>query len=133
MRKIEKETLEIINNFQGEKYSHLKKLMTIRENQIREEVENHLQSFIDRERIKNRIEEFKKLYSNDIAVEFRLQINSYYTDYHSLFDKDKEIQNLQVEMHKIEEARNKMKLILQNSEIKSEEYKEVIKMLKKGE
>lgn len=28
MRKIEKETLEIINNFQGEKYSHLKKLMT---------------------------------------------------------------------------------------------------------
>lgn len=133
MRKIEKETLEIINNFQGKKYSHLKKLMSIRENQIREEVENHLQSFIDRERIENRIEEFKKLYSNYIAVEFRLQINSYYTDYHSLFDKDKEIQNLQVEMHKIEEARNKMKLILQNSEIKSEEYKEVIKMLKKGE
>ncbi len=31
MRKIEKETLEIINNFQGEKYLHLKKLMTIRE------------------------------------------------------------------------------------------------------
>lgn len=62
MRKIEKETLEIINNFQSEKYSHFKKLMTIRENQIKEEVENHLQSFINIERIKNRIEEFKKLY-----------------------------------------------------------------------
>lgn len=133
MRKIEKETLEIINNFQGEKYSHLNKLMTIRENQIKEEVENHLQSFIDTDRIKNRIEEFKKLYDNDIAVNFRLEIRSYYTDYQSLFDKDKEIQNLQVEMHIIEEARNKMKLILQNSEIKSEEYKKVIKMLKKGE
>lgn len=122
MRKIEKETLEIINNFQGEKYSHLKKLKTTRENQIKEEVENHLQSFIEIERIKNRIEEFKKLYDNDISVHFVLEINSYYTDYHSLFDKDKEIQNSQVEMHKIEEARNKMKLILQNSEIKSEEY-----------
>ena len=33
----------------------------------------------------------------------------------------------------IEETRNKMKLILQNSEIKSEEYKKVIKMLKKGD
>ena len=54
MRKIEKETLEIINNFQSEKYSHLKKLMIIRENQIKEEVENHLQSFIDIEIIKNR-------------------------------------------------------------------------------
>lgn len=133
MRKIEKETLEIINNFQGEKYSHLKKLMTIRENQIKEEVENHLQSFIDIERIKNRIEEFKKLYNNDISVNFTLEIRAYYTDYQSLFNKDKEIQNLQVEMHIIEEARNKMKLILQNSEIKSEEYKKVIEMLKKGE
>lgn len=133
MRKIEKETLEIINNFQSEKYSHLKKLKAIRENQIKEEVENHLQSFIEIERIKNRIEEFKKLYDNDISVHFVLEIHSYFTDYQSLFDKDKEIQNLQVEMHKIEEARNKMKLILQNSEIKSEEYKKVIKMLKKGE
>ena len=133
MRKIEKETLEIINNFQNEKYLHLKKLMTIRENQIKEEVENHLQSFIDTERIKNRIEEFKKLYNNNISVNFNLEIRSYYTDYQSLFDKDKEIQNLQVEMHIIEEVRNKMKLILQNSEIKSEEYKKVIKMLKKGE
>ena len=62
MRKIEKETLEIINNFHGEKYLQLKKLMTIRENQIKEELENHLRSFIDIERIKNRIEEFKKLY-----------------------------------------------------------------------
>ena len=62
MRKIEKETLEIINNFHGEKYLKLKKLMTIRENQIKEELENHLRSFIDIERIKNRIEEFKKLY-----------------------------------------------------------------------
>ena len=53
MRKIEKETLEIINNFQSERYLHLKKLMTIRENQIKEEVENHLQSFTDIERIKN--------------------------------------------------------------------------------
>ena len=33
--------------------------MTIRENQIKE---NHLQSFINIERIKNKIEEFKKLY-----------------------------------------------------------------------
>ena len=133
MRKIEKETLEIINNFQSEKYSHLKKLMTIRENKIKEEVENHLQSFIDRERIKNRIEEFKKLYDNEGAVNFTLEIRSYYTDYQSLYDKDKEIQNLKVQMKIIEETRNKMKLILQNSEIKSEEYKKVIKMLKKGE
>ena len=133
MRKIEKETLEIINNFQSERYSHLKKLMKIRENQIQEEVKNHLQSFIDIERIKNRIEEFKKLYDNDITVNFTLEIRSYYTDYQSLFNKDKEIQNLQVEMHIIEETRNKMKLILQNSEIKSEEYKKVIKMLNKGE
>ena len=133
MRKIEKETLEIINNFQNEKYLHLKKLMTIRENQIKEEIENHLQSFIDSERIKNRIEEFKKLYNNEISVNFGLEIRSYYTDYQSIFDKDKEIQNLQAEIHIIEEVRNKMKLILQNSEIKSEEYKKVIKMLKKGE
>lgn len=129
MRKIEKETLEIINNFQNEKYLHLKKLMTIRKNQIKEEVENHLQSFIDTERIKNRIEEFKKLYDNDIAVNFTLEILSYYTDYQSLFDKDNEIQNLQDEINIIEKARNKMKLILQNSE----DYKKVIKMLKEGE
>lgn len=45
MRKIEKETLEIINNFQGEKYLHLKKLMTIRENQIKEEVEKSSSKF----------------------------------------------------------------------------------------
>ena len=133
MRKIEKETLEIINNFQSEIYSHLKKLMTIRENQIEEEVENHLQSFIDSERIKNRIEEFKKLYDNDVSVNFTLEIRSYYTDYQSLFDKDNEIQNLKVQMNIIEKTRNKMKLILQNSEIKSEEYKKVIKMLDKGE
>lgn len=133
MRKIEKETLEIIKNFQSERYSHLKKLMIIRENQIKEEVENHLQSFIGIERIKNRIEKFKKLYDNDIAVNFTLEIRSYYTDYQSLFDKDKEIQNLKVQMNIIEETRNKMKLILQNSEIKSEEYKKVIKMLMKGE
>lgn len=133
MRKIEKETLEIINNFQSERYLHFKKLMTIRENQIKEEVNNHLQSFIDSERIKNRIEEFKKLYDNDISVEFCLEIGSFYTDYQSLFDKDKEIQNLKVEMHKIEEARNKMKLILQNSEMKSDEYKKTISKLKKGE
>ena len=133
MRKIEKETLEIINNFQGEKYSHLKKLMTIRENKIKEEVENHLQSFIDSERIKNRIEEFKKLYDNDVSVNFTLEIRSYYTDYQSLFVKDNEIQNLKVQMNIIEKTRNKMKLILQNSEIKSEEYKKVIKMLDKGE
>ena len=133
MRKIEKETLEIINNFQSEKYSHLKKLMTIRENKIKEEVENHLQSFIDSERIKNRIEEFKKLYDNVVSVNFTLEIRSYYTDYQSLFDKDNEIQNLKVQMNIIEKTRNKMKLILQNSEIKSEEYKKVIEMLKKGE
>ena len=133
MRKIEKETLEIINNFQSEKYLHLKKLMTIRENKIKEEVENHLQSFIDSERIKNRIEEFKKLYDNDVSVNFTLEIRSYYTDYQSLFDKDNEIQNLKVQMNIIEKTRNKMKLVLQNSEIKSEEYKKVIKMLDKGE
>lgn len=133
MRKIEKETLEIINNFQSERYSKLKKLMTIRENQIKEEVENHLQSFINIKRIKNRIEEFKKLYRNYISVNFTLEIRSYYTDYQSLFDKDTEIQNLKVQMNIIEETRNKMKLILQNSEIKSEEYKKVIKMLKEGE
>lgn len=133
MRKIEKETLEIINNFQSERYSHLKKLMAIRENQIKEEVENHLQSFINIERIKNRIEEFKKLYRNYISVNFTLEIRSYLTDYQSLFDKDIEIQNLKVQMNTIEETRNKMKLILQNSEIKSEEYKKVIKMLKEGE
>ena len=126
MRKIEKETLEIINNFQSERYLHLKKLMTIRENQIKEEVENNLQSFIDIERIKNRIEEFKKLYDNDISVNFTLEIRSYYTDYQSLFDKDNEIQNLKVQMNIIEDTRNKMKLILQNSEIKSEEYKKLI-------
>lgn len=36
-------------------------------------------------------------------------------------------------MQIIEGARNKMKLILQNSDIKSEEYQTVIKTLKKGE
>ena len=61
-----------------------------------------------------------------------MEIRSYYTDYQSLFDKDKEIQNLKVQMNIIEETRNKMKLILQNSEIKSEEYNKVIKM-KEGE
>ena len=70
---------------------------------------------------------------NYISVNLCLEIRSYCTDYQSLFDKDKEIQNLQDEMNIIEEERNKMKLILQNSEIKSEEYKKVIKMLTKGE
>lgn len=83
MRKIEKETLEIINTYKNEEYVHYEKLITIRENELKENLDKLLYNVINKE--------------------------------------------------KIERERNTMKLILQNNEIKSEEYKKVITKLKKGE
>lgn len=62
-----------------------------------------------------------------------MSIRSYYTDYQALYDNDKVIQDYKNCMNIIERERNTMKLILQNNEIKSEEYKIVIRKLKKGE
>lgn len=47
--------------------------------------------------------------------------------------KEIKLQDYKASMNIIERERNTMKLILQNNEIKSEEYKIVIKKLKKGE
>ena len=62
-----------------------------------------------------------------------MSIRSYYTDYQALYEDDKVIQGYKESINKIERERNTMKLILQNNEIKSEEYKKVITKLKKGE
>lgn len=133
MRKIEKETLEIINNFKSEEYLHYKKLITIRENELKENLEEQLCAFINKEKIKSDIEVFKRGFNFDVGVDFNLCIRSYYTDYQALYENDEVIQGYKERMNIIERERNRMKLILQNNEIKSEEYKIVIRKLKKGE
>lgn len=133
MRKIEKETLEIINTYKSEEYLYYKKLITIRENELKENLDKQLYNFINKEKIESDIEIFKRRFNFDISVNFTLEIRSYYTDYQALYENDEVIQDYKKSMNKIERERNKMKLILQNSEIKSEEYKKVIKMLQKGE
>lgn len=132
MRKIEKETLEIINTYKSDEYLHYKKLITIRENELRENLDKQLYKFINKEKIKNDIEIFKRGFNFDVGVDFNLSIRSYYTDYQALYENDEVIQNYKECMNKIERERNTMKLILQNNEIKSEEYKKVILKLKKG-
>lgn len=132
MRKIEKETLEIINNYKSEKYLHYKKLITIRENELKENLDEQLYKFINKEKIKSDIEIFKKGFNFNIGVDFNLSIRSYYTDYQALYENDEVIQDYKECMNNIERERNTMKLILQNNEIKSEEYKKVILKLKKG-
>ena len=133
MRKIEKETLEIINNYKSEEYSHYKKLITIRENELKENLDEQLCKFINKEKIKSDIEIFKRGFNFDVGVDFNLSIRSYYTDYQALYDNDNVIQDYKKFMNNIERERNRMKLILQNNEIKSEEYKIVIGKLEKGE
>jgi transcriptional regulator len=133
MRKIEKETLEIINNYKSEEYLHYKKLITIRENELKENLEEQLRKFINKDKIKSDIEIFKRRFNFDVEVDFNLCIRSYYTDYQALYENDKVIQDYKECMNRIEKERNTMKLILQNSEIKSEDYKIVIRKLKKGE
>lgn len=132
MRKIEKETLEIINNYKSDEYLHYKKLITIRENELKEILDEELYKFINKEKIKSDIEIFKRSFNFDVGVDFNLSIRSYYTDYQALYENDEVIQNYKECMNKIEKERNTMKLILQNNEIKSEEYKKVILKLKKG-
>ena len=133
MRKIEKETLEIINNYKSEEYLHYKKLITIRENELKEILDEELYKFINKEKIKSDIEVFKRSFNFNVEVDFNLSIRTYYTDYQALYENDEVIQPYKESMNKIERERNKMKLILQNNEIKSEEYKKVILKLKKGE
>lgn len=133
MRKIEKETLEIINKYKSDEYLHYKKLITIRENELKENLDEQLCKFINKEKIKSDIEIFKRQFNFNVKVDFNLSIRSYYTDYQALYDNDKVIQHYKNCMNIIERERNTMKLILQNNEIKSEEYKIVIRKLKKGE
>lgn len=133
MRKIEKETLQIINQYKDDEYLHYKKLIDIREKEIKEELEKELDFVVNKEQIKNRIEQFKRGKQYCVDVNFDLSIRSYYTDYQYLYDRDEQIKEYKKEIKKIENKRNKMKLILQNNEIKSPEYQKVIKDLKGSE
>lgn len=133
MRKIEKETLQIINQYKDDEYLHYRKLIDIREKEIEKEVQENLDFIVNKEQIINRIEQFKRSRGFKVDVNFDLSIRSYYTDYQYLYDKDEQIKELKSEMKKIENKRNKMKLILQNNEIKSPEYQKVIKDLKGSE
>lgn len=130
---MKKETLEIINKYKSDEYLHYKKLITIRENELKENLDEQLCKFINKEKIKSDIEIFKRQFNFNVEVDFNLSIRSYYTDYQALYDNDKVIQDYKNCMNIIERERNTMKLILQNNEIKSEEYKIVIRKLKKGE
>lgn len=130
MRKIEKETLQIINEFKSEEYLHLKKLENIRENTIKENIEKELENYMDKDFLLKKIESFKEKFNNEVSINFDLSIRSYYTNYNALFENDKILIELKQKLHNIELERNKMKLILQNSEIKSDEYKKTIKKLK---
>lgn len=112
---------------------HYKKLITIRENELKENLDKLLYNVINKEKIERDIEVFKRKFNFNVSVDFNLSIRSYYTDYQALYEDDKVIQGYKESMNKIERERNTMKLILQNNEIKSEEYKKVITKLKKGE
>lgn len=72
-------------------------------------------------------------YNFKVSVGFNLTIRSYYTDYEELYNNDELIRECKINMQIIEKARNRMKLILQNAETKSEEYQKIIRILKKGE
>lgn len=130
MRKIEKETLQIINQYEDEKYLHYKKLIDIREKEIKEELEKELDFVVNKEQIINRIEIFKRGKKYCVDVNFDLSIRSYYTDYKYLFDNDEQIKEYKKEIENIENKRNYMKLVLQNNEIKSPEFQNVINKLK---
>lgn len=132
MRKIEKETLQIINNYKYEEYTHYQNVIKIREHDIQNNLQKELENFINYDLISQRIEDFKKLKDNHVSVNFDISIRSYYTDYDSLYENDIIINETKDRMKNIEKERNKMKLILQNSDIKSIEYKQVIEKLKKG-
>lgn len=132
MRKIEKETLQIINSYRDEEYLQYKKIESIRENEIKENLEKELEIFMDKESLLRKIEAFKLKQNNKVSINFDLSIRTYYTDYNGLYEDDKILKELKEKMHNIEIERNKMKLILQNSEIKSLEYKNIIDKLKKG-
>ena len=137
MRKIEKETLQIINQYKDDEYLHYQKLIDIREKEIKVDLkvdlEEKLDLIVNKQEIINRIEQFKKSRAYKVDVNFDLSIRSYYTDYQYLYDIDEQIKELKNKMKKIENKRNKMKLILQNNEIKSPEYQKVIKDLKGSE
>lgn len=133
MRKIEKETLQIINQYKDDEYLHYKKLIDIREKEIKEDLEKKLDFIVNKQEIINKIEQFKKSRAYKVDVNFDLSIRSYYTDYQYLYDIDEQIKEYKKEIKKIENKRNKMKLILQNNEIKSPEYQKVIKDLKGSE
>lgn len=133
MRKIEKETLQIINSYKSDEYNHMKKLVDMREKEIKNIIEEELKHYVNIDRIRADIENFKALNEFKVSINFDLCIREYYTDYQYLFDKDNTIKDLKLKIHNIELERNKMILILQNNEIKSDEYKKVIQKLKKGE
>ena len=130
MRKIEKENLKIINQYKDDEYMHYKKLIDIREKEIKEELENKLNLIVNKQEIINKIEQFKKSRAYKVDVNFDLSIRSYYTDYQYLYDIDEQIKEYKKEIEKIENIRNYMKLVLQNSEIKSPEFQTVISKLK---
>lgn len=133
MRKIEKETLQIINQYKDDEYLHYKKLIDIRENEIQEDLESKLELVVNKQEIINKIEQFKKSRAYKVSVNFDLSIRSYYTDYQYLYDIDEQIKEYKKEMENIENTRNYMKLVLQNSEIKSPEFQTVISKLKGNE
>ena len=133
MRKIEKETLQIINQYKNDEYLHYEKLIDIREKEIKEELENKLELVVNKKEIINKIEQFKKSRAYKVDVNFDLSIRSYYTDYQYLYDIDEQIKEYKKEMENIENTRNYMKLVLQNNEIKSPEFQNVINKLKGNE
>lgn len=102
MRKIEKETLQIINSYKSEEYSHYKKLIDIRKKELEENLQKDLEDFVLKEQIEKQIENFKNSFDFNISINFELSIRSYYTDYESLYNNDEIIKENFHKMQSIE-------------------------------
>lgn len=61
MRKIEKETLQIINSYKSDEYNHMKKLVDMREKEIKNIIEEELKEYINIDKIRRDIENFKSI------------------------------------------------------------------------
>lgn len=100
MRRIEKETLEIINNHRKDDYLKNKKIIEDRRKNLKESLQINLSEFMNKGFIERKIEEFKELYDFEINISFKLEIYEYYTDFDSYFENDPIIQKCK-KTHKI--------------------------------
>lgn len=124
MRKIEKETLEIINTYKSEEYEHYKKLITIRENELKENLDKLLYNDINKEKIERDIEVFKRKFNFNVSVDFKLSIRSYYTDYQALYEDDKVIQGYKEENNKLKIKVNELQKENTDGLLRIQEYYE---------